>query len=140
MILRFTSSGSKRQPFLVFTIITHDCATQQNRVRSWGNTRYKTGYFVCAHAHQPFLVFKAKLMNPTIPNWHLPLPDYVLQQYELMFAHPCARNIQHLTELKAECIRQEYYTYLSQLRKLELVYGIDIPLPHSYRTAAVAQD
>lgn len=71
-------------------------------------------------------------MPPIIPHWHIPLPDYVLQQYELMFAHPCARNIQYLTELKAECIRQEYYTYLAQLLKLEQVYGLSIPLPPEY--------
>lgn len=68
-----------------------------------------------------------------IPNWRIPLPDYVLHQYELMFAHPDARYIQHLTELKAVCIRHEYYTYLVQLQKLEQVYGISIPLPPEYR-------
>ena len=68
-----------------------------------------------------------------IPNWRIPLPDYVLHQYELMFAHPDARNMQYLTKLKAECIRQEYYTYLVQLQKLEQVYGISIPLPPEFR-------
>lgn len=68
-----------------------------------------------------------------IPNWRIPLPDYVLYQYEQLFAHPDARNIQHLTEFKAECIRQEYYTYLTQLQKLEQVYGISIPLPPEFR-------
>lgn len=57
------------------------------------------------------------------------MPDYVLHQYEQLFAQPDARNIQYLTEFKAECIRQEYYTYLAQLQKLEQVYGISIPLP-----------
>lgn len=87
-------------------------------------------------AHQPFLPSKSKIMTinaPVIPNWLLQMPDYVIHQYELMFAHPDAINIAQLTKLKAECLYREYYTYLAQLKKLEREYGIDLPVPPEYR-------
>ena len=72
------------------------------------------------------------LMPTVIPHWHLPMPEHVLHQYELMLHDASHSDIAYLTKFKHECLRQEYYTYLAQLYKLEQVYGVYLPLPAIY--------
>jgi hypothetical protein len=67
-------------------------------------------------------------MSNTLKPWRQTLPDQILHQYALMFEHPDARNMHYLEQFKAQCIAQEYYTYLAQLASLEVKYAVSIPI------------